>query len=169
MYLENMNTSTLHNRITVRTMAQNTWRGMMQGEGMLDWISIVHWRSLPNTLILWKTSCTISSHEICSRPCHYYKCSLLVSKWRQNSSLTSQMEFIKLYLKPCEVPICNADFWTNMTDGAGPPYSKFKMMALLCQSLFIGEYGCLCKGSRSPLVHKLAVVQQWSTLPGMLK
>ena len=32
--------------IVWRTMAQNTWRGMMQGEEMLDKISIVHWMSL---------------------------------------------------------------------------------------------------------------------------
>ena len=33
-------------------MAQNKWRRMMQVEGMLDKIGIVHWMSLSNTPIL---------------------------------------------------------------------------------------------------------------------
>ena len=44
------------------------------------------------------------------------------------------------------------------------PIFQYKPMR---QSL-IGEYECLCKRSTSPLVHKLGVVQQWSTLIGML-
>ena len=39
----------------------------------------------------------------------------------------------------------------------------------MCHQSPIGEYECLWKGSKSPLVHTLGVVQQWSTLPGMLK
>ena len=44
IYLENLSKSILKsNRIVVRrTMAQNTWRGMMQGEEMLDEISIIY-------------------------------------------------------------------------------------------------------------------------------
>ena len=67
--------------IVKRTMAQNTWRGMMQGEWMLDKIGIVHWISLPNIPILWTTSvtnCRILSQEICFRGSQYYKCSLSV-------------------------------------------------------------------------------------------
>ena len=57
IYLQNLSTSTLKsNRIIVRrTMAQNKRRGMMQVEGMLDKIGIVHWMSLSNTPILWIT------------------------------------------------------------------------------------------------------------------
>ena len=36
-------------------MAQNHWSGMMQVEGMLDKIGVVHWMSLSNTPILWIT------------------------------------------------------------------------------------------------------------------
>ena len=36
-------------------MAQNKWRGMMQVDGMLVKIGIVHWMSLSNTPILWIT------------------------------------------------------------------------------------------------------------------
>ena len=39
------------------------------------------------------TNCTILSQEICFRGSHCYKCSLLVSGWRHNVSLTSQMDF----------------------------------------------------------------------------
>ena len=72
--------------------------GMMQVEGMLDKIGIVHWMSLSNTPILWitllyLTNCTILSQEICFRGSQCYKCSLLVSGWRHNVSLTSQMDF----------------------------------------------------------------------------
>ena len=44
LYLQNLSISTLKsNRIIVRrTMAHNKWRGMMQVEGMLDKIGIVH-------------------------------------------------------------------------------------------------------------------------------
>ena len=98
--LQNLSTSTLKsNRIIVRrTMAQNKWRGVMQVEGMLDKIGIVHWMSLSNTHILWitllyLTNCTILSQEICFRGSQCHKCSLLVSTWRHNASLTSQMDF----------------------------------------------------------------------------
>ena len=72
--------------------------GVMQVEGMLDKIGIVHWMSLSNTPILWitllyLTNCTILSQEICFRGSQCYKCSLLVSGWRHNVSLTSQMDF----------------------------------------------------------------------------
>ena len=72
--------------------------GVMQVEEMLDKIGIVHWMSLSNTPILWitllyLTNCTILSQEICCRGSQCYKCSLLVSGWRQNVSLTSQMDF----------------------------------------------------------------------------
>ena len=100
IYLQNLSTSTLKsNRIIVRrTMAQNKWRRRMQVEGMLDKIGIVHWMSLSNTPILWITSlyltnCTILPQEICFRGSQCYKCSLLVSGWRHNVSLTSQMDF----------------------------------------------------------------------------
>ena len=57
IYLENLSKSILKsNRIVVRrTMAQNTWRGMMQGEEMLDEISIIYWMSLQNIPILCTT------------------------------------------------------------------------------------------------------------------
>ena len=79
-------------------MAQNKWRGVMQVKGMLDKIGIVHWMSLSNTPILWiiwlyLTNCTILSQEICFRGSQCYKCSLLVSGWRHDVSLTSQMDF----------------------------------------------------------------------------
>ena len=86
--------------IVWRTMAQNTWRGMMQGEEMLDKISIVHWMSLPNTPILCPTSvtnCGILSQEICFRGSQYYKCSLLVNGWRHTVSLNSQMDYARLF------------------------------------------------------------------------
>ena len=106
IYLQNLSTSTLKsNRIIVRrTMAQNNWSGMMQVEGMLDKIGVVHWMSLSNTPILWitllyLTNCTILSQEICFRGSQCYKCSLLVSGWRHNVSLTSQMDlkFARLF------------------------------------------------------------------------
>ena len=50
----------------------------------------------------------------------------------------------------------NADCWTSVTNGAAPHISIYT----LCHQSLIGEYGCLCKGSKSPLVHKLGVVQQ---------
>ena len=45
IYLENLSTSTLKsNRIIIRkTMAENKWRALMQGEGMLDKIGIIYW------------------------------------------------------------------------------------------------------------------------------
>ena len=89
------------NRMIVRrTMAQKTWRGMMQGEGMLDKIGIVHWMSLPNTPILWTlsmTSCRILPQEIYFRGSQYYKCSLVVNGWRHTVFLISKMEFQKLF------------------------------------------------------------------------
>ena len=106
IYLQNLSTSTLKsNRIIVRrTMAQNNWRGMMQVEGMLDKIGVVHWMSLSNTPILWitllyLTNCTILSQEICFRGSQCYKCSLMVSGWRHNVSPTSQMDlkFARLF------------------------------------------------------------------------
>ena len=63
--------------------------GMVQEEGMLDKICIVHWMSLPNTPILWTTSiinCTILSQEICFRATQCYKCRLLVRGERDNLS-----------------------------------------------------------------------------------
>ena len=102
IYLENLSTSILKsNRVVVwRTMAQNTWRGMMQGEEMLDKISILHWMSLPNTPILCPTSvtnCRILSQEICFRRSQYYECSLLVNGWRHTVSLNSQMDCARLF------------------------------------------------------------------------
>ena len=89
------------NRIIVRrTRAQNTWRGAMQGERMLDKISIVHWMSLPNTPILCTTSvtnCRILSQEMCLGGSQYYKCSLFVNGWRHTVSLTSQMDCARLF------------------------------------------------------------------------
>ena len=89
------------NRMIVRrTMTQKTWRGMMQGEGMLDKIGIVHWMSLPNTPILWTTSmtsCRILPQEIYFRGSQYYKCSLVVNGWRHTVFLISKMEFQKLF------------------------------------------------------------------------
>ena len=82
------------------TMAQNTWRGVMQGEEMLDKISIVHWMSLPNTPTLCPTSvtnCGILSQEICFRGSQYYKCSLLVNGWRHTVYLNSQMDYARLF------------------------------------------------------------------------
>ena len=57
IYLENLSKSILKsNRIVARrTMAQNTRRGMMQGEEMLDKISIIYWMSLQNIPILCTT------------------------------------------------------------------------------------------------------------------
>ena len=68
-------------------MAQNKWRRMMQVEGMLDKMGIVHWMSLSNTPILWitllyLTNCTILPQEICFRGSQCYKCCLLVSGWK---------------------------------------------------------------------------------------
>ena len=101
LYLENLSTFSLKsNRMIVRRiMAPNTWRRRMKGEGMLDRISIVHWMSLPITPILWTTSvtnCRILSQEICFRGSEYYKCSL-VSGWRHTVSLTSLMDFARLF------------------------------------------------------------------------
>ena len=68
IYLQTLSTSTLKSSRTIvrRTMAQNKWRGIMQVEGLLDKIGIVHWMSLSNTPILWitllyLTNCTILS------------------------------------------------------------------------------------------------------------
>ena len=74
--------------------------GVMQGEGMLDKIGIAYWISLPNTPILWTTSvtnCRILSQELCFRGSQYHKCSLLVSGWRYTVSLTSHMDFARLF------------------------------------------------------------------------
>ena len=102
IYLENLSTSILKSKrvIVWRTMAHNTWRGMMQGKEMLDKISIVHWMSLPNTPILCPTSvanCGILSQEICFRGSQYYECSLLVNGWRHTVSLNSQMDYARLF------------------------------------------------------------------------
>ena len=102
IHLENFSTSTLKsNRMIVRRiMVQDSWQGMMQGDGMLDEIGIVHWMSWTNTPILWTRSVTnyrILSQEICFRGSQYYKCSLLLSGWRQNVSLTSEMDFARLF------------------------------------------------------------------------
>ena len=82
IYLENLSTSTQKsNRIIVWTMAQKHMEGMVQEEGMLDKIGIVHWMSLPNTPIPWTTSvinCTTLSQEICFRATQCYKCRLSV-------------------------------------------------------------------------------------------
>ena len=111
IYLQNLSTSTLKsNRIIVRrTMAQNKWRRMMQVEGMLDKIGIVHWMSLSNTPILWitllyLTNCTILPQEICFRGSQCYKCSLLVRGWRHNVSLTSQMQWF--WRRKCHMGHC---------------------------------------------------------------
>ena len=55
--------------------------GMVQEEGMLDELGIVHWMSLPNTPTPWTTSvinCTILLQEICFRASQCYKCWLLL-------------------------------------------------------------------------------------------
>ena len=102
IYLKNLSTSILtSNKVIVwRTMAQNTWRKIMQGEETLDKISIVHWMSLTNTPILCPTSvtnCRILSQEICFRGSQYYGCSLLVNGWRHTVSLNSQMDYARLF------------------------------------------------------------------------
>ena len=126
-----------------KTRAQTTWLEMMLGEGILDQIGIVHWRSLPNAPILWITSvtnCTKLPPEICFGASQYNKCSLLVSGWRHNWSLTSQMDFTRFYESPW------GEFWLlNKRDKwSWPAYFN------TCTNPVppIGGYGCLCKRSK---------------------
>ena len=123
MYLEHLSTSFLKsNRIIVR----RTMEGVMQGEEMLDKISIVHWMSLQNTPILCKTSVTnyiILSQEICFRGSQYYTCSLFVNGWRHTVSLNFTDGLAQDYLPPCEVLGGNADCWTSMINGWSPYFN----------------------------------------------
>ena len=95
---------------------------MIQGEGIMDKLGIVHWMNLPNTPILWTTSVTnsrILSQEICFRWSQYYECSLLVSGWSHTRGISQD------YFKPCEVLGGNAGCWTSMANGC-PPYFNIK-------------------------------------------
>ena len=87
-----------------------------------------------------------------------------MSEWRHTVSLNFTDGFRKTIWnlgKSLEVMLTAGKAWHM----AGPHSS----IRTLCPQSVICEYECLCKGSKSPLIHTPGVVQPWSTLPGMLK
>ena len=87
-----------------------------------------------------------------------------MSGWRHTVSLNFTDGFCKTIWnlgKSLEAMLTAGKAWHM----AGPHSS----MKTPCPQSLIGEYECLCKGSKSPLIHTPGVVQPWSTLPGMLK
>ena len=135
-------------------------RPSVQEEGMRVKIGILHWMSLPNTPILWTISvinCTILPQEIC------------VIGARMKGQFISHLTdgFYQIIWNQDEVLGGNVDHWISVTNGAGPRISI--SISTLCHQSVIGEHRSFCNGSKPLLVHKLGVVQQWSTCHGMLK
>ena len=146
--------------------------GVMQGEGMLYKICIAYWMNYWMNQILqffeqhqWQTV------EYCHRKYASEEVNITnaVDWWVDEGTLYRQlhMRISQDYLKPCEVIEGNTDWWTSMTS-SWPPYFNVNPVPPITY-WWIWSWMHLQGGSKSPLVHTLGVVQQWSTLPVMLK
>ena len=167
IYLKNLSTYILkYNGIIMRwAMPQNTRWEMMQ-EGMLDWHCALnelakHPHPLNNTSD--KLCNIVTGNLLRSKSILQIQFNGKQMKAQCISNLTEKFhKTIWNLVKSFEVMLldrCDKCSWSPC----------FKLNPMPPNERLICEYGCLCKGSKSPLVHKLGVVQQWSTLPHMLK
>ena len=144
-----------------------------QVTGKIEKIGNISQMSLPNTLILWMmsvTNCTILSQDrlLQSKSMSQMPCIL-----ENRSSPVKSMEVMAKGVKVGNTAIYDMEtiFLRLLTVGQArqmelAPMFQYELCAV--PPSIIDEYGCPRKGSKSPLVHKLGVVQQRPTLPDML-